>query len=286
MSERNVARDISNEILIWGTAGAIMSHFNKKKQDAYKDWFFRKSREIARKLTPEQNERLLEFFKDEDATEFVYRAKTAEDFSLRYTEATGRKLSEDGLEPNDLFYDPKFVKSNSDSKPDVEEEPKLKWSEWPLKKKITTLSIVGVVLLFIIIGAITSANDEKNKPKLADINISGYYDGIYKIDNNHSSELRLELSDFDNDSNTGNFKTELYNDLGFWTTESYGTFTINYDNNRIYFNGYIKLVNGSERTFSGDSGIMIRGSEKNGYEISFQLDQNGWLYTFSKDIVD
>jgi hypothetical protein len=104
MSERNIARDISNELLIWGTADIINNYFKEKKINNYKDWWFRKLKELERRLSEEQKQRLLDFFKDEQTTSFVYRAKSLNDFESRYEEATGRKMSMDGLTGNDLFY--------------------------------------------------------------------------------------------------------------------------------------------------------------------------------------
>ncbi|OQC15910.1 MAG: hypothetical protein BWX72_00791 [Firmicutes bacterium ADurb.Bin080] len=158
------------------------------------------------------------------------------------------------------------------------------FKNWPLKNKITLISIIGVIIIFLIVGMIVNSNDEKNKPKLVDLDISGYYTGVYKIDSSLSSELRMNLYDYDDDKKTGRFQVEYLNDINFWTLQAYGTFSIDYDKERISFNGSIKLVNGSYQNYSGSSDLKIRGGTKEGYRLVFQMDQNKWLYTFSKEI--
>lgn len=116
MSERNVARDVSNELLLWGAGTAIDNYFKTKKLNNYKDWQYRKAKELDRKLTEEQKQRVLEFMNSEEDVEFVYRAKTADEFAIRYKEATGREMSDDGLIPTDLFYDAKLEKTGTPTK--------------------------------------------------------------------------------------------------------------------------------------------------------------------------
>ncbi len=158
------------------------------------------------------------------------------------------------------------------------------WREWSTKKKITIISITVFILIALIIGIVNGVNDEKNKPSLSSVEITGYYDGIYRIDSTYSSETRMNLYDFNTETNSGSFEHESLDDIGFWTINSYGTFTINYETKRISFNGYVRMVNGTRVEFSGESDIKITGTVSDGYKISFQMEENSWRYTFTKNI--